>query len=62
MTCAFHVGPWAWAGHGWVVHGWSEHFVYEFELWRVVVLLSRTSLENHREKTLQTKVRTLTAV
>ena len=46
---------------GWA-DGWSEHFVYEFELWRVVVLLSRTSLENHREKTLQTKVRTLTAV
>ena len=46
----------------WPRGGWSEHFVYEFELWRVVVLLSRTSLENRREKTLQTKVRMLTAV
>ena len=46
----------------WAMGGWSEYFVYEFELWRVVVLLSRTSLENRREKTLQTKVRMLTAV
>ena len=46
-------------GHG---GGRSEHFVYEFELWRVVALLSRTTLENRREKILQMKVRTLGAV